>query len=87
MMKDHQRFNLDDLNPMEIGRHLSEIYEEYGVGGALMFVDRYAANLAIQVIDEDKDNGYSAEHIHNKLKAYVMYCGLVYEVSKLEDDD
>jgi hypothetical protein len=85
-MRDNSGFDLNRIEPMEIGRQLREIYDEYGPLAAVSFVDRLAATLAIEVIYSDKDQGHSSQYIHTRLKAFIMYCGLLYEIKKSDDE-
>lgn len=85
-MKDHSGFDLNNIDPMEIGRQLSQVYDEFGTEAAVQFVDRLAASFGIEVVSNDKDHGYSSEYIHTRLKAFIMYCGLLYEVKRTDND-
>lgn len=86
-MSDNSGFDLNNLDPMEVGRQLSEIYEKYGPDAAVKFVDKLAATFGINVIDADKDNGHSSEYIYTRIKAFIMYCGLLYEIRRQDKDE
>jgi hypothetical protein len=86
-MSDNSEFDLNNVDPMEVGRQLGEIYEEYGPDAAVRFVDKLAATFGINVIVADKDNGHSSEYIYTRIKAFIMYCGLLYEIRRQDEND
>jgi hypothetical protein len=79
-------FELSNVNPMDIGRHLHDVYNEYGYKAAEEFTDRLSAKFSISVINSDKDDGLPSEYIYNKIKAYIIFCGILYE-NKLKDEN
>lgn len=72
-------FSLSSVNPLDIGRSLYHIYEEYGSGAAEKFTEQLSAKLSINVICSDKYNDLSSEYIYNKIKAYIILCGILYQ--------
>lgn len=79
-------FNLNDINPLDIGKSLYDIYKEYGSEAAEKFTNTLSAKLSINIIDSDKDDDLPSEYIYNKIKAYIIFCGILYE-NKLSGKD
>lgn len=79
-------FSLSNINPLDIGKSLYEVYKEYGSEAAENFTSTLSAKLSINVIDSDKDDGLPSEYIYNKIKAYIIFCGILYE-NKLSEND
>jgi len=86
-MSDHSGFDLNNIDPMEIGRQLREVYDEYGVEASVTFTERLAAKLSISIIYADKDRGYTSEYIFTRIKAYIIYCGLLFEINKSDGEE
>lgn len=79
-------FDISNVNPLDIGKNLHDVYNEYGADVAEEFVSKLSAKFSINVINSDKDEDLPSEYIYNKIKAYIIFCGILYE-NKIKDED
>jgi hypothetical protein len=87
LINDDSGFDLNRIDPIEVGKQISDVFNEFGSDAATAFIDKLAATLGIIVINEDRDRGRSSEYIHTRIKGFIMYCGLLYEISKINEDE